>query len=125
MNRTHLSLYYLATYLPIAGLALLLVPDFATKLLLSNRTYDDIFTRLAGALLLALGVLIIQMVRHRVEALYQTTVVVRLGLLVVLAVLFIRSADPFFLVIFVVVGIGVLLTGTGIYLDRRSSASQR
>jgi len=125
MNRTHLSLYYLATYLPIAGLALLLVPDFATKLLLSNRTYDDIFTRLAGALLLALGVLIIQIVRHRVEALYQTTVVVRLGLLVVLAVLFIRSADPFFLVIFVVVGIGVLLTGTGIYLDRRSSASQR
>jgi len=125
MNRTHLSLYYLATYLPIAGLALLLVPDFATKLLLSNRTYDDIFTRLAGALLLALGVLIIQIVRHRVEALYPTTVVVRLGLLVVLAVLFIRSADPFFLVIFVVVGIGVLLTGTGIYLDRRSSASQR
>jgi len=125
MNRTHLSLYYLATYLPIAGLALLLVPDFATKLLLSNRTYDDIFTRLAGALLLALGVLIIQIVRHRVEALYQTTVVVRLGLLVVLAVLFVRSADPFFLVIFVVVGIGVLLTGTGIYLDRRSSASQR
>jgi uncharacterized protein YjeT (DUF2065 family) len=125
MNRTHLSLYYLATYLPIAGLALLLVPDFATKLLLSNRTYDDIFTRLAGALLLALGVLIIQIVRHRVEALYQTTVVVRLGLLVVLAVLFVRSADPFFLVIFVVVGIGVLLTGTSIYLDRRSSASQR
>ena len=41
MNRTHLSLYYLAGYLLPAGILLLLVPDFATKLLLSNRTYDD------------------------------------------------------------------------------------
>ena len=48
MKLTRLSLYYLATYLPLAGLALLFVPDFATKLLLSNRTYDDTFQRLAG-----------------------------------------------------------------------------
>lgn len=67
MDRTRLSLYYLATYLPLAGLALLFVPDFATKLLLSNRTYDDAFMRLAGALLVALGVLVIQIVRYRVE----------------------------------------------------------
>jgi uncharacterized protein YjeT (DUF2065 family) len=124
MSRTHLSLYYLATYLPIAGVALLLVPDIATKLLFSNRTYDDVFTRLAGALLVALGVLVIQIVRHRIEALYPTTVVVRLGLLAVLAVLFIRSADPFFLVIFAVVGLGVLLTSTSLYLDRRSRVGQ-
>ena len=51
MDRTRLSLFYLATYLPVAGLALLLVPDVAMKLLLSNRTYDDVFPRLAGALL--------------------------------------------------------------------------
>jgi hypothetical protein len=38
MRWTHLSLYYLATYLPLAGLALLLAPDLATSLLLSNRT---------------------------------------------------------------------------------------
>ncbi|HKB28197.1 MAG TPA: hypothetical protein VKC59_04165 [Candidatus Limnocylindrales bacterium] len=123
MNRTHLSLYYLASYLPIAGLALLLAPDAATKLLLSNATYDDVFTRLAGVLLLALGALIIQIVRHRVEVLYTTTVVVRVGLLAVLAVLFARTADPFFLVLVGVVGLGVVLTGTGLYLDRRSGAA--
>ena len=40
MRRTHLSLYYLAGYLVPAGLLLLFVPEWATKLLLSNRTYD-------------------------------------------------------------------------------------
>jgi hypothetical protein len=38
VNRTRLSLYYLAGYLLPAGLLLLLVPEFATKLLLSNHT---------------------------------------------------------------------------------------
>ena len=40
MRRTYLSLYYLAGYLLPAGLALLFVPEFATKLLLSNQPYD-------------------------------------------------------------------------------------
>ena len=123
MRRTHLSLYYLATYLPIAGLALLFVPDVATKLLLSNHTYDDVFTRLAGGLLLALGVLIIQIVRHRVEVLYPTTVVVRLGLLAVVGTLFVRTGDPFFVVIFGVIAIGVVLTGVSLYLDRMGRAA--
>lgn len=78
------------------------------------------FTRLAGALLIALGVLVIQIVRHRVEALYSTTVIVRLGLLVALGALFARSSDPFFLAIFAVVGLGVILTSTSLYLDRHS-----
>ena len=119
MRRTRLSLFYLGTYLPIAGLALLFVPDFATKLLLSNRTYDEVFVRLAGAVLLALGILVIQIIRYRVEVLYSTTLAVRLGLLVVLLWLYALSSDPFFLVLFVVVGVGVVLTGTSYYLDRR------
>ncbi len=36
MTRTRLSLFYLAGYLAFAGLALLLVPTFALRLLLSN-----------------------------------------------------------------------------------------
>ncbi len=100
MRRTRLSLYYLGTYLPIAGLALLFVPSFATKLLLSNRTYDEEFMRLAGALLLAVGILVIQIIRYRVEVLYSTTLAIRLGLIVVLLWLYALSSDPFFLVIF-------------------------
>jgi uncharacterized membrane protein YoaK (UPF0700 family) len=123
MERTRLSLYYLATYLPIAGFALLLVPGFATKLLLSNRDYDDVFPRLAGVLLLAIWVLIVQIIRHRVVALYPWTVVVRIGLCAVLAALFVYSGDPFFLVIFVVVAIGVVLTGVTYLRERAASSS--
>ena len=124
MQRTRLSLFYLATYLPIAGLLLLFVPDFATKLLLSNRTYDDVFTRLAGALLLALGILVIQIVRHRVEVLYPWTVVIRVGLGTVLAALYFRTSDPFFIVIFIVVLIGLVLTGGTYLLERRENAAR-
>ena len=124
MQRTRLSLFYLATYLPIAGLLLLFVPDFATKLLLSNRTYDDIFTRLAGALLLALGILVIQIVRHRVEVLYPWTVVIRIGLCAVLLALYLKTSDPFFVVIFVVVLIGLVLTGGTYLLERQENAGR-
>jgi uncharacterized protein YjeT (DUF2065 family) len=124
MHRTRLSLFYLATYLPIAGLLLLLVPDVATKLLLSNRTYDDVFTRLAGALLLALGILVIQIVRHRVEVLYPWTVVIRIGLCAVLFALYLKTSDPFFVVIFVVVLIGLVLTGGAYLVERRENAVQ-
>ena len=123
MNLTRLSLFYLATYLPIAGLALLFVPDFATKLLLSNQTYEDTFQRLAGAVLLALGVLIIQIVRLRVEVLYPWTVVVRIGLLAAFVWLYARTSDPFFVVLFVIVGFGVVMTAAGYYLDRKRAAT--
>lgn len=122
MERTRLSLYYLATYLPIAGLALLLVPDLATKLLLSNRAYDDAFPRLAGALLIAIWLLIVQIVRQRLEALYPWTVVVRVWLSAALLGLFVYSGDPFFAVILVIVAIGVVLTGASYWTERRSSA---
>jgi hypothetical protein len=122
VNWTRLSLFYVATYLPIAGLALLFAPNFAMKLLLSNRTYDDIFPRLAGALLLALGTLVIQIVRYRLEVLYAWTVIIRIGLLVVLAALAVLSEDPFFVVIFVVVAIGVALTGWSYYTEWRRGA---
>jgi uncharacterized protein YjeT (DUF2065 family) len=119
---TRISLFYLATYLPIAGLALLLVPDVATKLLLSNRTYEDTFQRLAGGVLLALGILIIQIVRYRVEALYPWTLVVRVGLLTMFVALYIRTSDPFFISLFVIVGFGVVLTLIGYFLDRRRTS---
>jgi uncharacterized protein YjeT (DUF2065 family) len=122
MKLTRLSLYYLATYLPLAGLALLFVPDIATKLLLSNRTYDDTFQRLAGGVLLALGIVIIQVVRYRVEAIYPWTLVVRTILLTMFAGLYARTSDPFFISLFVIVGFGVLLTAVGYYLDRHRAS---
>jgi uncharacterized protein YjeT (DUF2065 family) len=123
MRRTNLSLYYLAGYLIPAGTLLLLVPDFATKLLLSNRTYDDAPFRLAGILLIGLGILVTQIIRHRLEVLYPTTVVVRLLISATLIGLFAETRDPFFLVVLTVVVIGIVLTGTTYLLDRREAAS--
>ncbi len=120
MNRTRLSLYYLAGYLTFAGLALLLVPTFALQLLLSNGDYGEVFPRVAGMLLLGLAILVTQIIRHRVEVLYPTTLVVRLFFLVVFAYLYLSSNDPFFLVVFGIVALGVVLTGYS-YLTERGT----
>jgi hypothetical protein len=122
MNRTRLSLFYLAGYLTLAGLALLLVPSFALKLLLSNGDYGDVFPRLAGMLLLGLAILVTQIIRHRVEVLYATTLVVRLFFLVVFAYLFLSSSDPFFLVVFGIVLLGVVFTGYSYLTEHRADA---
>jgi uncharacterized protein YjeT (DUF2065 family)/uncharacterized membrane protein len=119
MRRTNLSLYYLAGYLIPAGVLLLFVPEFATKLLLSNTTYDYAPFRLAGVLLLVVGILIIQIIRYRLEMLYTTTLLARAAISLTLAWLYLSTGDPFFAVILVVVLIGVGLTGASYYLDRR------
>ena len=123
MRRTHLSLYYLAGYVVPSGLLLLLVPTFATTLLQSNQTYDEPALRLAGLVLLALGILIVQIIRHDVEVLYATTLAVRSVLSLGLLALLITTGNPFFGVVLVVVLIGVALTGVSFYLDRRDLAA--
>ena len=120
MRRTNLSLYYLAGYLVPAGLLLLFVPEFATKLLLSNHTYDYAPFRLAGVLLLVVGILIIQIIRHHLEQLYLTTLVARALISATLLWLYVSTGDPFFAVILMIVLIGVALTGASYYLDRQA-----
>jgi hypothetical protein len=122
VRRTNLSLYYLAGYLIPAGLLLLFVPEFATKLLLSNRTYDYAPFHLAGVLLLVLGILIAQIIRHKIDALYSTTLVARALISATLLWLFLNTGDPFFAVVLVIVLIGVALTGASYWLDRRDAA---
>jgi predicted MFS family arabinose efflux permease len=123
MRRTNLSLYYLAGYLVPAGLFLLFIPEFATKLLLSNRTYGDYAPfHLAGVLLLVIGILIIQIIRHKLEMLYATTLVARALISATLLWLFLTTGDPFFAVILVIVLVGVALTGYSYLLDRRDRA---
>jgi hypothetical protein len=124
VRRTNLSLYYLAGYLIPAGLLLLFVPEFATKLLLSNRTYDYAPFHLAGVLLLVIGILITQIIRYRLEQLYATTLVARALISATLLWLFLNTGDPFFGVILVIVLIGVALTGTSYLLDRRDRSAR-
>ena len=119
MHRTHRSLYYLVSYLTVAGLALFLVPGFALPLLLSNGDYGDVFPRLAGMVLLGLAIIVAQIIRLRIEQLYTTTLAIRAFFLVGFVFLFAISGDPFFLVVFAIVAVGVVLTGTSYLRDRR------
>jgi thiol:disulfide interchange protein len=119
MPRTRLSFFYLAAYLLGAGVALVFVPSLALKLLFSNGNYGDVMPRLVGVILLALGLIIVQIMRHQVEVLYTTTLGVRVVIVVALVALFIHSRDPLFISLTVVVGIGMILTGTSYLVDRR------
>ena len=113
-----MSLFYLAGYLVPAGVALILFGNAPLDLLGSNHDYGDAITRVLGVVLLALGVLVIQMIRHRLDVLYPTTIIVRLAILTVFVVAYANSRDPVWLVLFAVVAIGVLFTGISYLLDR-------
>ena len=119
VQRTRSSLYYLAAYLLGAGVALIFAPSIALTLLFSNGHYGDVMPRLLGVVLLALGVVIVQIIRHRVETLYTTTLLVRSIIVVVLAALFVYSRDPLFISLIVVVGLGMVFTSTSYLSDRR------
>jgi len=121
MRTTRLSLIYLATYLVGAGIALIAAPGLALTLLFSSGHYGDVMPRLLGVVLLALGVVVIQIIRHKVEALYTTTLAVRAAIVIVLAGLFVYSRDALFISLIVVVGLGMLLTGTSYLRDRRTA----
>ena len=119
VQRTRLSFFYLAAYLLGAGVALIFAPSLALSLLFSNGHYGDVMPRLLGVVLFALGVVIVQIIRYRVEVLYTTTLLVRSVIVFVLAGLFIYSHDPLFISLIVVVGLGMLLTGASYLTDGR------
>ena len=123
MHRTNRSLVYVATYLLASGLFLVVAPRLALRLLLSTGEYGDIFPRLGGLLLLGLGVLVVQIIRYRIEPLYPSTLGVRAGFCLGFVWLYLMSRDPLFLVLLAVVGIGVTWTGVSLVRDRRQSTA--
>jgi uncharacterized protein YjeT (DUF2065 family) len=122
VRRTRLSLYYLAAYLLGAGIALIFAPSLALKLLFTSGQYGDVLPRLLGVVLLSLGIVIVQIIRHQLEVLYPTTLIVRTLIVAVLIGLFIYSHDPLFISLLIVVGFGMILTGSSFLLDRRAAA---
>jgi hypothetical protein len=125
MNRTRLSLFYLVGYLIPAGVALLLGPQLALKLLFSTGSYGDVMPRFVGLFVLVLGILALQIVRHRLAVLYTTVLGVRGLMLLVMLALYFYSRDPLFISLLVVVGLGVVLTSISLWLDRQGAASAR
>jgi uncharacterized protein YjeT (DUF2065 family) len=122
MSWTRLSFIYLAGYLWIGGLGLLAAPDRAIRLLGSDELYPPVLLRLAGGLMLALGIVVADIARQRIEPLYPTTLIVRTVLLATILWLFIASRDVLFLSLAGIVAFGMLLTGLGLVADRRGPA---
>jgi uncharacterized protein YjeT (DUF2065 family) len=77
MERTRLSLFYLAGYLIPSGIMLLVAPRFALKLLLSTKDYGDVFSRTTGMFAVGLGIMVVQIIRLKLNSLYSTTLIVR------------------------------------------------
>jgi hypothetical protein len=119
MKRTRASLFYLVGYLLFGGLGLLIVPRTTLRILLSTGDYGNVMPRLAGMLMLALGIIVAQAVRSRLDILYRTMLIVWSGTLPVLYSFYLLSGDPLFLVLLAVVGIGVIFTTVSYALDRR------
>ena len=125
MRWTRLSFFYLVGYLTLGGLGLLFAPMLALQLLGATGSYPAVLVRFMGSLLLALGILVAQIVRHRVEALYPTTLVVRIVLVATMVALYAASRDTLFLVLTGIVGLGMALTSTGFVVDRRAAGQPR
>jgi hypothetical protein len=125
VRRTRLSLFYLAAYLVGAGIALIFAPSIALGLLFASGHYGDVMPRLLGVVLLALGIVIVQIIRFRLEVLYTTTLIVRVFIVAVLVGLLVYSRDPLFISLLVVVGLGMVFTSASYLTDRRAAPGTR
>lgn len=119
MSKTRWSLTYLASYLTLIGLGLLFAPDATLRLLQSTGEYGDVFPRVSGMLMSGLGIAVFGIIRAGASELYPATLIVRTYFMVCLAVFYGRTRDPLFLTLFVIVGIGFVLTLSSYLLDRR------
>jgi hypothetical protein len=105
----------------MTGVSLLAAPELALRLLFSNQTYGAVMPRMAGALCLGLGMLVVQIIRKRIDSLYPTLVGVRVMFCAVWLWLYFLSSDPFFLVVFGVVSVGMIWTAVAFVLDRKTA----
>jgi uncharacterized protein YjeT (DUF2065 family) len=119
MQKTRLSLYYLVTYLTVTGLGLMIAPATVLKMLLATHEYDDAMPRFAGILMFGLGIVVSQIIRLRVEAMYPITLVVRGIIFAYVLWLYFHSGDTLFAMVLGVVGFGMLLTGSMYLTERR------
>jgi len=103
-----LTFIYLASYLLVGGLGLLIVPELTLWLLLSNGSYGDVMPRLVGVFMVALGGVVLQFVRARDYRYYGYAIIARIFIVVALTVLYFKAGDPLFLVLDAIVLVGLL-----------------
>lgn len=117
MDKTRSSLFYLAGYLWIGGISFLIAPRFSIELFLTNTLYSDVMVSSFGMFMVGLGIIVIQIIRLRLQALYFTSLIVRIFFCICLLTLYYQSSNTLFLTLFGVVVIGVALTGISYVVD--------
>ena len=103
-----LTFIYLATYLLVGGLGLLVVPELTLRLLLSIGSYSDVMPRLVGVFMIALGGAVLEFVRARDYSYYRYAITARIFIVVALTALYFKARDPLFLVLDAIVLVGLL-----------------
>ena len=88
-------------------------------MLQSSADYGDVFPRLSGMLMGGLGIVVLRMIRENSHELYPATIVVGAYFVACVVALYAMTLDRLFLVLFAIVGFGVILTSGAYLLDRR------
>ncbi len=120
MKKTRISLFYVASYLLIGGTGFFIFPRPMLRMFMSQGNYTDVMVQLIGLFMISLGIVIVQIIRHRIEQLYTTTLFVRSIILISLLSFYFVYKDPLMLVLFCIVGLGFILTMTSYLIDKKT-----
>ena len=122
MPKTRSSLYFLATYLLLTGVALFLAPQFTLKLLFANHEYPDAFVRFSGILMVALAIIVVNVILYGGPKMYRASLLARIPMWFLILILYFQTGESAFVIILGVLGLGVVVTGS-CYLSERKQAA--
>lgn len=121
MPRTRRSLFYLASYLTITGLALLFIPQLFLKLLFANHEYPGAFVQFSGILMIGLAIVVMNIIKYGNRILYRITLMARIPMWICTLGLYLYTQETFFIVVLCVLGLGIVLTGSCYLTERKKS----
>ena len=121
---TRASLVFVASYLLLTGVGLALAPGATLDALGSSVDYGPVMPRWVGMFSMALGAVIVQVLRHRLTVLYPMAFFMPGAMLFGFAALYLSSGDRLFVAVMAVVGIGVTMTGMSLWRDRRRARAK-
>jgi len=102
------TFWYLASYLLFGGAGFAFIPDLTLSFFLSNADYGDVMPRVVGMFMLLLGGLIANMAAARDFNYYRYSVLARTFAVGFLTYLLIKTDNPLFIVLLIIVLIGYL-----------------
>ncbi len=115
-----ITLTYLATYLYIGGIGFGFVPELALKIFMSTGNYGLIMPRMVGMFMIVLAFLITLFIRNQDYKYYLPTILARTFIVLFLAVLYLRSYDPLFLIVNGIVLVGLIPSYFAYFMGKSS-----